>query len=154
MRVAAPKIRERFVDFASTPISSHKIRLRSYQKKTTIMKFAVSCIVALLASHADAFSVQHAAQGQRTFGQSSALKFMPAKDVSTSESSIMKLDASSLAPVDMKKNDSMARAILQLDHQHREPPLHRLVRHLDVPHPLDRYHLLHHGLPRGAAGRH
>jgi photosystem II P680 reaction center D1 protein len=109
MRVAAPKIRERFVDFASTPISSHKIRLRSYQKKTTIMKFAVSCIVALLASQADAFSVQQAAQGQRTFGQSSALKFMPAKDVSTSEPSIMKLDASSLAPVDIaKKNDSMA----------------------------------------------
>jgi hypothetical protein len=72
------------------------------------MKFAVACIVALLASQADAFSVQQAAQGQRTFGQSSALKFMPAKDVSISESSIMKLDASSLAPVDMKKNDSMA----------------------------------------------
>jgi photosystem II P680 reaction center D1 protein len=69
------------------------------------MKFAVSCIVALLASQADAFTVPQAAQ--RTFSQSSTLKFMPAKDVSTSES--FQLDASSLAPVDIaKKNDSMA----------------------------------------------
>jgi photosystem II P680 reaction center D1 protein len=71
------------------------------------MKFAVSCIVALLATQAEAFTVPQAAQSQRTFSQSSALKFMPAKDVSTSES--FQLDASSLAPVDIaKKNDSMA----------------------------------------------
>jgi Photosynthetic reaction centre protein len=75
----------------------------------SIMKFTVSCIIALLASQADAFTVPQAAHGQRTFSQSSssALKFMPAKDVSTSEST--QLDASSLAPVDIaKKNDSMA----------------------------------------------
>jgi photosystem II P680 reaction center D1 protein len=77
------------------------------QSSTSTMKFTVSCIVALLASQAEAFKVSQAAHGQRTFSQSSALKFMPAKDVSTSET--MKLDASSLAPVDIaKKNDSMA----------------------------------------------
>jgi photosystem II P680 reaction center D1 protein len=72
------------------------------------MKFAVSCIVALLASQSEAFTVPQASHGQRTFARSSAaLKFMPAKDMSVIEST--ELDASSLAPVDIaKKNDSMA----------------------------------------------
>jgi hypothetical protein len=87
----------------NTSSSANKIASKN------IMKFTVTCIIALLASQADAFTVPQAAHGQRTFSQSSAsaLKFMPAKDVSTLES--MTLDASSLAPVDIaKKNDSMA----------------------------------------------
>jgi photosystem II P680 reaction center D1 protein len=86
---------------------SHKIKSRP---KPKTMKIALSCIVALIASQAEAFTVPQAAHGQRTtFSQSSsALKFMPAKDVSTTDQS-MQLDASSLAPVDIaKKNDSMA----------------------------------------------
>jgi hypothetical protein len=72
-KLPAPKIRELF------PLTKSSCDHTDRKPQTTIMKFAVSCIIALLASQADAFSVQQAAQGQRTFGQSSALKFMPAK---------------------------------------------------------------------------